>query len=97
MTARRFFVEALELETSWMADATCARVPMLPWIEDRRRVPKVVLEVMAGVCLRCPVWERCNGFVDEAEITAGFWAGVSRNGLSADDYRRTSELGGKAA
>jgi len=83
------------LETEWMADAACAQIPGLPWIESPRRVPDLVVALMGEVCAGCPVLDRCAAFVEEAHVTAGFWAGRSRNHLNVDDY--TLGEGGEAA
>jgi hypothetical protein len=98
MTRRRLFPDGPELDTRWMADAACADVPGLPWIDSPRRVPTVLVELMAEICATCPVLERCAVFVDEAAITAGYWAGTSRQGYTVQDLpRRRTGRGGAAA
>lgn len=71
--------EHLELDTRWMADAGCVQIPGLPWIDNPQRTPHFVRGLMAEVCAACPVLERCESFVEEAGITAGFWAGRLRS------------------
>ena len=66
------------LDTSWMADSACAAMPGLPWIDCSSRVPPFVVELMAEACAHCPVLARCAAFVEEAGITAGYWAGQSQ-------------------
>lgn len=78
MSARRWLIER-ELDTRWMKDAACTEVPGLPWTENLGRVPRVLVELMAATCRSCPVLARCEEFVDEGRITAGWWAGASRN------------------
>jgi hypothetical protein len=77
--SRPRFLEGVELDTVWMADAACVQIPGLPWIDNPHRVPVFVWELMAEVCASCPVLDRCREFVAEAEIIAGYWAGESRN------------------
>jgi len=68
-----------ELDTEWMAEATCRRRATLPWLEDRpERVSPLNLRRMAAACASCPVFDFCEAFVDEAGVTAGFWAGKVR-------------------
>lgn len=83
------------LDTTWIASATCGRLPSLPWTDNPQRVPEVVLEIMRGVCARCPVLEDCAAFVEDGHVTAGFWAGSSRDHLEVGDYHRHE--GGEAA
>lgn len=98
MSTRTLRVEVIDLDTGWMAHATCAGIPGLPWIDSPRRVPMFVAEVMARVCAGCPVLGPCRDFVVAAEITAGFWAGESRNGLGVQDVPRRNRSGrGEAA
>lgn len=79
-------VRAPRLQTDWMADAACVHMPGLPWIENPRRVPDVLLDLMAEACAACPVRTACEIFADQAHITAGFWAGESRHHLQVDDF-----------
>ena len=83
------------LDAAWMVDAACAGIPGLPWIENPRRVPGFVVGQMSEVCSRCPVLDECAGFADKAHVTAGFWAGHSRNHLTVDDFHVRD--GGEAA
>lgn len=80
--------ECRRLETDWMSDAACRSVPGLPWTEHAGRIPKVLLRMMSETCARCPVKRRCESFINEAEITAGFWAGRSQWGKNVADYHR---------
>lgn len=97
MTQESLWVESLELDTRWMADAACVRIPGLPWTDNLSRVPKFVIEHMAEVCRRCPVRQRCDAFTAEAEITAGYWAGSSRNSHTVRDFTRIEPRGDEAA
>lgn len=65
------------LDTRWMADALCARFWGMPWTESR--IPALMAELMTETCAACPVRDACERFVQDAEITAGWWAGASRN------------------
>lgn len=80
------YFERLELDTGWMRDAACVDIPGLPWIENPNHIPAVLAEVMAQTCAACPVLTRCEEFVEEAAVTAGFWAGRSRAGKNVADY-----------
>jgi hypothetical protein len=95
----RLATETQELDTAWMTDAACAQRPGLPWIDNPIRVPPIAIEAMAAVCASCPVRPRCQRFVDEAEIAAGYWAGESRNGFMVQDFPRKARhsRGGAAA
>ena len=73
------------LNTEWMVDASCARFWGMPWTETGR-VPALMAELMAETCAACPVLEVCERFVQDAEITAGWWAGSSRNDRELGDY-----------
>jgi len=100
MTLIRWFER--ELDTRWMRDAACATAPGLPWTENPKRVPTVLLELMAETCRTCPALDRCEGFVQEARVTAGWWAGASQNhrnpwgGNAADDGDHTPTPGDTA-
>ena len=65
-------------DTHWMRDASCARIPGLPWT-DSGKLPPLLVDLMAQTCAACPVLGECEEFVDRAEVTAGWWAGASRN------------------
>ena len=73
------------LDTRWMADAACARFWGMPWTESGR-IPALMVELMAETCAACPVRDACEWFVQDAEITAGWWAGASRNDRHLGDY-----------
>jgi hypothetical protein len=90
------------LETAWMDDAACVDIPGLPWIENPGRVPDFLLGLMAAVCDACPVRAECESFTQRAKITAGFWAGTSRNHLKPHDIKLDTDsagsgTGGRAA
>jgi hypothetical protein len=80
-----------ELETAWMADAACTRMPGLPWIENRQQVPRVIVDLMREICAGCPVLAECADFVVDAEITAGWWAGASYDGYTVQDLPRRED------
>lgn len=75
------------MNTDWMQDAACRRMPDLPWIAPRDAGPVVLRDLMAEVCNACPVRDACARFVIEGDVTAGFWAGRDRtvNNLTAAD------------
>ncbi len=75
---------------TWMHRAACADRPSLAWLDDSTQVPAVVVDEMRLVCASCPVHVQCSRFVDEQDITGGFWAGLDRSKDSA------IELGGAA-
>lgn len=88
---------APRLDSEWMADASCTNVPGLPWIQNPRRVPDFLVEMMAEVCASCPVLNACEAFAEQAHITAGFWAGTSRHHLQVGDFHVHHENGGGRA
>jgi hypothetical protein len=71
----------------WTDEAACVDVPELPWIGPRRGQPldPAELEQMIQTCEACPVLDQCRRYVDQAEVTAGFWAGGWQH-LDAEDY-----------
>lgn len=92
--------------TAWMVDAACVRHSALPWVEDLRMVPRVLIDIMREVCAECPVRTACANYAVQASITAGWWAGTNLNAftrahpptpddLAAHDDR--DDLGGDAA
>jgi hypothetical protein len=82
--------EQRQLDTGWMTDAACLGSPGLPWTEEPGRFPRFLLRDMAATCADCPVLARCEAFVEEAHITAGFWAGRSQWGKKLSDYPRSA-------
>lgn len=67
-----------EFTTTWMRDSLCTEVPGLPWTEHHR-VPSVSSDLMRYLCRHCQVNLECTVFTRDAEVSAGFWAGSSRN------------------
>ena len=65
-------------DTDWMRDSLCTEAPGLPWTEHHR-VPIVSSDLMRFLCSQCPVNLECTIFTRDAEVTAGFWAGATRN------------------
>lgn len=80
-----------ELDTDWMADAACTRVPGLPWVENRQQVPRLIVDLMRETCAACPVLADCADFVIDAEITAGWWAGASYDRYTVQDTPRRKD------
>jgi len=66
------------LDTAWMVDAACINRPDLGWLKDPDRVGLGEEAAMAMVCEHCPVHVACAVYADDAEVTAGFWAGHHR-------------------
>ena len=58
----------------WRLAAACTRHSELPWISD----PAGQEAIMAAVCSCCVVFSTCRLYVDEHQVTSGFWAGQSR-------------------
>ena len=73
------------LDTNWMKDAACRRMPDLPWTTDRDRAPVVLWDLMASVCEVCPVKAQCAAFVADADVTGGYWAGRNRASANPDE------------
>lgn len=85
------------MDTSWMADGACTAMPGLPWIDCPSRVPPFVADLMAETCAHCPVLGRCAAFVEEAGITAGYWAGESQDRKSEGDDASSGPVPWEAA
>lgn len=89
--------------TAWMVDAACVRHSALPWVEDLRAVPRVLIGIMREVCAECPVRGACATYAVEARITAGWWAGTNLNAFTRahpptfSDVITIDDLGGDAA
>lgn len=68
----------------WMREASCTAAEHieLPWIGELNRVPRLTLTAMRVVCEQGPVLEQCQRYIVAADVTAGFWAGESRNHLN---------------
>lgn len=62
----------------WLTDAACATRLELPWTADARQVTAEQAGRMREVCLACPVMEACSVAADAWRVTAGWWAGRSR-------------------
>lgn len=62
-----------------MTFAACAKRPELPWIAEPQDTLGYPRRVMARVCATCPVLPECDQFASRSTVTAGFWAGRSRN------------------
>lgn len=66
------------MNTDWMEDAACRRIPDLPWTAERGTGPTVLADLMADICGICPVREACAEFVATENVTGGYWAGAHR-------------------
>ena len=84
-------------DTTWMADAACVRHSALPWVEDLRKVPRVLIGIMCEVCAECPVRDACAAYAVEVGITAGWWAGTNLNAFTKGQPPTVHDLGGDAA
>ncbi|QDP95152.1 hypothetical protein FOE78_03785 [Microlunatus elymi] len=62
----------------WTNEAACVDRPGLPWIGARRghSLDQADLDQMIRTCAGCPVIDACRDYVQEAEVTGGFWAGA---------------------
>lgn len=89
--------EEKSADTAWMADAACVRHSALPWVEDLRKVPRVLIEIMREVCADCPVREACARYAVDVGITAGWWAGTNLNAFTRAHPPMMDDLGGDAA
>ncbi len=69
---------------SWMRQAGCASDPGLAWTQERWRVARADVEMIAAVCDACPVAAQCREFVVATVPTAGFWAGAFRERWQVD-------------
>lgn len=82
----------------WMREAACHDEPGLPWIgpphDDWSLLTDPITDSarMRQICDRCPVRTACEAFVEEADVTAGFWAGRWRR-----DRRDMPRRGRRAA
>jgi hypothetical protein len=75
-----------ELDTAWMARAACTSMPGLPWTTGLHGVPRVLVTIMRETCAACPVLAECAQYVEDARVTAGWWAGANRHHLTIRDY-----------
>ncbi len=66
------------LDLNWMDDALCAVNLHLGWLKEPHVVGLGEEATMSVTCSRCPVLADCEAYVEEAEITGGFWAGHHR-------------------
>ena len=78
------------MSDDWIDLALCRAFANLPWLEPSERRSQAATCAMTAVCSGCPVFDDCQSFVHEHEVTAGFWAGRDRT-LDSD------HLGGEAA
>jgi hypothetical protein len=79
MTATRSArVARADFSTGWMRNSLCTEAPGLPWTEDHQ-VPSYSSDLMRYLCQHCPVSVECTVFTRDAGVSAGFWAGASRN------------------
>lgn len=62
----------------WRLSAMCLIFYDLPWIEEPSARTRNDEALMARVCASCPVRETCLAYVEEHQISAGFWAGCGR-------------------
>ena len=85
--------EIPDLDTRWMAEAACARIPGLPWIENLNQVPRVLVRIMADTCRTCPVLDTCTAFVRDTEVTAGYWAGANRSARLYVEFKKPTPVG----
>ena len=71
-------MNAIDVDTNWMANALCARNLHLGWLKDPHLVGLGEEATMSVICSRCPVLADCEAYVEAADITGGFWAGHHR-------------------
>lgn len=64
------------LPVACMRKAACGSRPDLPWVADEPGLTATA--AMQGVCRECRVLDACTGYVQDAGIVGGFWAGLSR-------------------
>lgn len=65
--------------TDWMSEAACRRYPKLGWVTDTILLGLGERSTMAVICERCPVRTACEQYVQDKQITGGFWAGQDRD------------------
>ena len=63
----------------WSQHGACLHAPDLPWTADDPAPSDVA--AMAAVCGSCPVRLACAAYAITQGVTAGFWAGASRDAL----------------
>lgn len=76
--SRRPQMAKADFKTDWMRESLCTDAPGLPWTEHHR-IPAVSSDLMRFLCSQCPVQLECTVFTRAADVSAGFWAGSSRN------------------
>lgn len=63
----------------WQALGGCGARADLPWTGDPEQVGPWDAESMRAVCGSCPVLADCAGYVERANVVAGWWAGAHRD------------------
>lgn len=63
----------------WLTHASCAARPEVPWTADSADVTAEEASRMHEVCQSCPVVQECAAAADQWRVTAGWWAGRSRD------------------
>jgi hypothetical protein len=77
------------MSDEWIDMALCQAFANLPWLEHPEHRSSAATCAMTAVCSACPVFDDCEQFVAEHDVTAGFWAGRDRT--------IPMDLGGEAA
>lgn len=63
----------------WQALGACGARSDLPWTAEPEHLTPWDAETMRVLCARCPVLTDCAAYVEEAHVTAGWWAGTHRD------------------
>jgi WhiB family transcriptional regulator, redox-sensing transcriptional regulator len=70
--------EPVALSLGWASAGLCHQPDHagLPWVDDACTVTTRDTARMTRVCRVCPVRAACGTYADQADVTAGFWAGA---------------------
>src|SRR5438093_12866778 len=74
-----YAARGLRLSLAWQADGLCLVEPDLPWTASQSVIGPDQQDRMTALCSDCPVASACAGYVEQAGIEAGYWAGAWRD------------------
>ncbi|MFC7596295.1 WhiB family transcriptional regulator [Terrabacter sp. GCM10028922] len=63
----------------WQSLGSCGSRTDLPWIGEPDEIGPWDAESMRSVCRACPVLADCAAYVQDANVSAGWWAGTHRD------------------
>src|SRR5829696_205053 len=64
---------------AWQSLGSCGARTDLPWIAEPEQIGPWEAESMRAFCKGCPVLADCAAYVEQAQPSAGWWAGTNRD------------------